>query len=206
MAMRTGFENKKQLAIASGLGVVLVIALIWFYKQEFGSSPAPQSTAAPSPAPVAAPIPLPPSAPPTSGGSAKKVGHINLDPTLHTEVLVQAESVSYTGKGRNIFSQSSAPAVVNIPKPKAPARPMTPIVAGPPQPPPPPPINLKFFGYATPKSGTKRVFLLQGEDIFLASEGEVVNHRYKVVRIMPFSVQVEDIPYHNTQNLPLVQN
>jgi hypothetical protein len=42
--------------------------------------------------------------------------------------------------------------------------------------------------------------------VFIASEGDVVDHRYKVVAISPFSMQVEDIPYHNTQTLPLVQN
>jgi hypothetical protein len=34
----------------------------------------------------------------------------------------------------------------------------------------------------------------------------VVDHHYMVVKIAPFSVQVEDIPYNNTQTLPLIQN
>lgn len=204
MALRAGTENKRQVAIAAVLGVVLLIVLARFLWQTFGGS---DNSAAPSPAasaPPSAVAPVQPAQGTAPGGTAKKVGHINLDPTLHIELLAQAESITYTGNGRNIFSQSSAP--VNIPKPIVSARPVAQVPQGPPQPPPPPPIDLKYFGYETPKNGQKRVFLLHGEDIFLASEGDVVNHRYKVVRIMPFSVQVEDIPYHNTQNLPLVQN
>jgi hypothetical protein len=209
MALRAGTENKKQVIMAAVLGVVLLVVLVHFLMDTFGGS----STPPPQTASVAAPStptkPEPPSRTSVQGrtsGTAKKVGHINLDPTLHTELLAQAESITYTGRGRNIFSQSSAP--IDIPKPQASARPIAmqqQIAQGPPPPPPPPSIDLKFFGYQSKKSG-KSVFLLHGDDIFLAGEGDVVNHRYKVVKILPFSVQVEDIPYHNTQNLPLVQN
>jgi len=118
------------------------------------------------------------------------------------EVMAEAESLEYSGKGRNIFSMFSTP--VQIEAPKAPPRPQTmvPVVTGPP---PPPPIELKFFGYES-RQGAKKVFLLHGDDVFIAAEGDVVDHHYKVVKIAPLSVQVEDIPYHNTQTLPLVQN
>jgi hypothetical protein len=116
--------------------------------------------------------------------------------------MAAAESLEYAGKGRNIFSMSSAPAVV-IEKPKGPIRPMQTVAQGPP---PPPPIDLKFFGYVSHKDGDRRVFLLHGDDVFIASVGDVVDHRYKVVQIAPLSIQVEDIPFNNTQTLPLIQN
>lgn len=206
MALRVGGENKRTVIGASIAGVGVVLALIYFFNQMFGGSSAP----APAPAPAATTAPTTAAATaPRTAGTAQKVAHVNLDPTLHTEWMAQAESISYTGKGRNIFSQSSAPVASNIPVPKGPARPngqQPQIPQGPPAPPPPPPIDLKFFGFEASKSGSKRIFLLHGEDIFLAAEGDIVDHRYKVVKILPFSVQVEDIPYHNTQNLPLVQN
>ncbi len=72
--------------------------------------------------------------------------------------------------------------------------------------PPPPPIDLKFFGYEAHTGGQRKVFLLHGDDVFIASVGDVVDHRYKVVQIAPFSIQIEDIPFNNTQTLPLIQN
>jgi hypothetical protein len=123
---------------------------------------------------------------------------------LHPELMAQAESLAYHGNGRNIFSPDSvAPAPVHIEKPRA----FRPQAAALPQgPPPPPPIDLKYYGYASSDGGRRRVFLLHGDDIFVAQEGDIVDRRYRVVAIRPFSVEVEDIPYHNTQSLPLSQN
>jgi hypothetical protein len=126
----------------------------------------------------------------------------NLDPTLHPEWMAAAESLKYQGNGRNIFSMTSTPVIEPV---KGPVRPSTqpPIALGPP---PPPPIDLKFFGYEAHSGGDRKVFLLHGDDVFIASAGDVVDHRYKVVQIAPFSIQVEDLPYNNTQTLPLIQN
>ncbi len=120
--------------------------------------------------------------------------------------MAQAESVEYTGNGRNIFSLTSMP--IDIPKPVKTPRivEQASIPTGPPPPAPPPPIELKFFGYSSRQSGVRRAFLLKGDDVFIASEGDVVDHRYRVVKIAPMSIQVEDIPYANTQSLPLMAN
>ena len=70
-------------------------------------------------------------------------------------------------------------------------------------PPPPPPIDLKFYGFASRKDGYKRIFLSKGEDIFIAKEGDIVDRRYKIVRIGQNSVDVEDVLTNNRQTLPL---
>jgi hypothetical protein len=207
MALKVGTEDKKKVYIAAGLGVFLLGLAIYTFKDSFSSS-----TPAPAPTQVAAPAP----ARPANANSSKSSPHeaakvasanVNLDPTLHPELMAQAESLEYTGNGRNIFSLTSVP--VEIPAPvKSPRRhdEQASIPIGPPPPAPPPPIDLKFFGYSARQSGVRRAFLLKGDDVFVASEGDVVDHRYKVVRIAPMSVQVEDIPYANTQSLPLVAN
>ena len=69
-----------------------------------------------------------------------------------------------------------------------------------PPPAPPPPIELTFFGYSARSSGLRRAFLLKGDDVFIAAEGDVVDHRYKVTKIEKMSVQVEHIPYAHTQS------
>jgi hypothetical protein len=101
-----------------------------------------------------------------------------------------------------------------IQKPIAPARvvavaPVPPLPCPPncPPPPPPPPIDLKFCGYfESPITGAKRAILLHGDDQFLASIGDVVMRRYRILNISSQAVQVEDIPNSNKQNLPLLMN
>jgi hypothetical protein len=124
----------------------------------------------------------------------------SLDPTLRFDLLRASEDTKYEGTGRNIFK-----VFVEIPKPITPVAPQPVRAQGPPPPPPPPPINLKFYGFATPTGGVKRVFLADGEDVFIAKEGEIVDRRYKVVRISPNSVEILDVLSNNRQNIPLMQ-
>jgi hypothetical protein len=113
--------------------------------------------------------------------------------------LKASEDTKYQGKGRNIFR-----AQIDIPRPvKSPVIPITP--SPPPGPPPPPPINLKFFGFASKPGEPKKIFLSQGEDVFIAGEGEMVDRRYKILRISPMSVEVEDVLNNNRQSIPLTQ-
>jgi hypothetical protein len=46
---------------------------------------------------------------------------------------------------------------------------------------------------------------LDGDDIFVAAEGELIKRRYKVVRIGVSSVEVEDTQFNHTQPLPLAE-
>jgi hypothetical protein len=72
-------------------------------------------------------------------------------------------------------------------------------------PPPPPPIDLKFFGFASRPGEPKKIFLSQGEDVFIATEGDIIDRRYKVLRIYPMSVEIEDVLNNNRQQIPLTQ-
>jgi|SRR5579875_342717 len=201
MALKLGTEDKKKVAIAAILGLVVAGLFLWeMYHYVLLPSPTPVTTSA-SAATGNEPADT------GSGASAERVpiSLSRLDPTLHPEVMAEAESLRYTGSGRNIFSMLSAPPV-RIEPVKGPVRPFQQQVAqGPAGPPPPPPIDLQFFGYEA-NGNMRKAFLLHGNNIFIASEGEVVDHRYKVVKILPFSVQVTDLLYNHTESLPLTQS
>ncbi len=213
-AMKTGTDNRKDMMLWGVLGVFALGSCIYIYEEVFaGSSSAP----APSTVVVSAPVS---SAKATdtgtaTGKAAKTLGTTSaaLDPTLHMDAMLVSESVDYSGTGRNIFSPNSAPPVV-IPQPKAPARPLTaampvPVLPCPPNcppPPPPPPIDLKFFGVETSSNGARKALLLQGENVFVASAGEIVMRRYKVISVGAKTIEVEDMQNNNKQTLPLLVN
>ena len=200
--MKVGIEDKKKLAVLGVVGVIALGAGVYLYTQ----------LSDPSPAPVAAPvIASTPAAPVVkssgSGAAAKNVGTTaaQLDPTLRMGPMLVTEALVYSGGGRNIFSASSVP--VEIPKAIAPARPkaaLPPPPVVPQGPPPPPPIDLKFFGTSSLENGHRQAFLLHGEDVFLATDGEIVQRRYKVLTVSANSVLVEDMTNNNRQTLPLI--
>ena len=52
----------------------------------------------------------------------------------------------------------------------------------------------------------KKVFLKSGEDVFVAGEGEMVDRRYKVIRISATSVEIQDVVNSGPpQSIPLTQ-
>lgn len=131
-----------------------------------------------------------------AGGKSKV--NLPLDPTLRTDLLKNSEEAAYRGTGRNIFEDTPPPVVV----------PVKPVVVAqkppePPPPPPPPPIPLKFYGFANKPGQAKAIFLANGDDIFIGHEGEIINRRYKIVRIHPTQVEIEDVLNNNRQSIPL---
>jgi hypothetical protein len=224
--MNAGAENRRKTILAGGLGAVALCCVLYGYNALYGGA---------GPAPAGKPVVEPsggggaaetvavargnpqPAATPAAGSSlgiaagvaAKKMASTSssLDPTLDERAMLRTENLVYTGTGRNIFSATYVPPVA-IPKSAPPARPQPAIVAPvvPPGPPPPPPINLKFFGIETLSSGKRQAFLLQGEDVYLASEGDIVARRYKIVSIQANTVKVQDLANQSTQSLPLQMN
>jgi hypothetical protein len=213
-ASSKGSEDRKK--IAAVIGFVLIAAALVYFEYFYTAAPATTAPVAATQASAVSANTAPSSNPP-SGSAAKPLGTTSaaLDPTLHMEAMLVTESLEYSGSGRNIFSANSAPPPVVIQKPLASARitgparvvvPCPPNCPPPPPPPPPPPIDLKFFGIETASNGTRQAFLLHDDSVFLASPGDVVLRRYRVVSIEAKSVQVEDMQYKNTQTLPLLAN
>ena len=197
--MQIGSENRTKLIAASVLGA---IALLQVVRMAWPSGP--------SAAPMVAATSTVTSATTSTTSPAKRSTTLlarraasessSLDPTLLLQTLHSVEGISYNGSGRNIFVEQ--PDVV-IPKVE---KPVAVVNAGPPLPPPPPAITLKFFGFASRTGEAKKVFLSEGDDVFIAAEGDIVNRRYKVVHIGSNAVEIEDVLYNHSQSIPLTQS
>ncbi len=200
-AMKVGTEEKKKLIAAGVLGALMLGYVGYTFLGSSGSSDAP----APAPA-VVIPGGSPTATSNAASPAATRIANNRLDPTLHPEAMLLTESLVYSGVGRNIFLPGAPPiekAATGIPKPIATARyvPPTPVNRGPPA---PPPINLRFFGTATRRDGSRRAFLLHGEDVFVASTGDVVSRRYRIGAITLTTIEVTDLTNNSTQRLPMV--
>ena len=204
--MKLGTENRKELIAAGVLGaVLLLIAAYEFttFSSTNASSPTTATAGLPQPSSTnARPVARRNSAP----VAAKKLnGTQSLDPTLRLDQLALTEQIKYEGSGRNIFV-AQADAV--IPTPGGSGRtddPKDKIIQIQ-QAPPPPPIPLKFFGFASHTGESKKIFLSKVDDVFIAGEGEIVDRRYKVVRISATSVEIQDLVVSGPpQSIPLTQ-
>ena len=198
--MKLGTENKTKTSLAAVLGVLAIFMVVRALTGGEEETPSRQTGTAPAPVRNTAG-----SAAANRRNPAAERAKLHpllaqtLDPTLRFDLLKVSEDVTYKGSGRDIFrSQAPPPEIPKIVTP--------PVKQEPPPPPPPPPINLKLYGYATRKNGEpKRIFLSSGDDIFVAKEGDIVNRRYKIVKINSNSVDVEDVLTNNKQTLYLTQ-
>ena len=191
--MEWGTKNRKEVIALAALGVIGTITTA----RMFLSSPPPAPTTGQPVASASGPKPVMRR---TASGKFVKAAEPRLDPTLDLDLLRQNEQIKYAGNARNIFVAGSQPIEAVRKSPVVDAGPITP-----PPPPPPPPINLKFFGFASKAGEPKRIFLSSGEDIFIASEGDIVNRRYRVLHISPAAVDIEDVLNNNRQSIPLTQ-
>ena len=202
--MKLGAESRAKLIIAAVLLIVAIVLGARFVGSLGGGS---SSAAAPLATNAAGSPPdtLAPKSTTKGRNTGKKPASIHsLDPTLRNDLLKASEETKYEGTGRNIFRAFVAPpppVIVTVATDHRPAGPQLP-----PPPPAPPPINLKFYGFAISKPGEgKHIFLIDGEDVFIAKEGDIVDRRYKVVRINPNAVEILDVLSNNRQSIPLTQ-
>ena len=142
----------------------------------------------------------------------------DIDPTLRLDLLERLQTVKMAGGGRSLFEGGQAPAVAAvIPKgPKVVPRPVVPTAANhtPPAAPSGPqtaPIPLKFYGFSGPGllsasnlSAHKGFFLDNDNNILIGGEGDILKRRYRIVRLLPKSAEVEDTNTKSQQSLSLM--
>jgi hypothetical protein len=113
------------------------------------------------------------------------------NPALKLELLNRLKSLQYTGSHRNIFS-ATAPPPVSVAPPVAVAPP--PIGPSTPSGPAPLVIPATFYGFVTDtRTGMRRAFFMEGENVYIIGIGEVLLGRYKLVQIGNSSVELEEM-------------
>ena len=131
--------------------------------------------------------------------AGKKTGRhsASFDPTLYYAQLEQTENERYENSGRNIFrddTEGKPKRIPPAPTPTPPAPAIQPAVEQ---------TRLRFFGFALIFNSPRKVFLREGDAIFVGSEGEIVDRRYRIARIDSNSVEVEDLIDHSVHTLSL---
>jgi hypothetical protein len=135
----------------------------------------------------------------------------DIDPTLRLDLLARLQKVELGATGRNIFETGSAPAALaamarSIKGPVIPPRPITSAPAAMMAAHPMVNIPLKYYGFVKPadKTNPNRGFFLDGDNVLIASEGEVVKQHYLVVELTPNTAKMEDVQLKQGQMLPVV--
>lgn len=133
---------------------------------------------------------------PPAKASARAIEDLaKYDPSVHFAALKKLDSRPLPDADRNPFEDvggmASPLAMASAPAPVAPVGP-----------PPPPPIPLKAVGYNDMPGGKKQAMITNNDELVMAYEGNVIAGKYKVVKIDPSMVVVEDGDTHKTIELP----
>lgn len=190
--------SRRQLALLGAIVLVLSGVLYW---QSTRSEPTPEEFAASvrQSVPGAASVPEAPAAAPRSGASTSSqipaVALASLD-------LAQPEPAD---SGRDPFRFESAPAA--SPRSGAPGTsaeappPVRPVM--PQGPPAPPPITLKFIGIARQGAGRLYAVLRDERGVYYGAEGDVVEGRYRILRVSAETVDVSYVDGRGRMSIPL---
>ena len=187
--MKLGVEDRRKLVTAC---VLMALAVLMIGHWIFGSQSSAFANAVSSAASPVAPAPA----------KTKPARSSSLDPTLQLAQLELTEHEVYAGSGRNIFQslgEDSPHKTQSAPKPQQ-TPPTTIVVAT-----ATPPLKLTFFGIASTADSPRKVCLTQDGDVFIGTEGQIIDRRYKILHINSNTVEIEDLLENKQYTLALQQ-
>jgi hypothetical protein len=181
----------RQLVLLGVLGVVLVGLVIFQVLPMLGSGP-PSGPTGPGPSAVT----TAPNAQASRPANPRGPGGTRVSNTVEEVALSKLEAPwpEPVSGHRNPFTMQADPppqaarAETSLPPPTAVVTQPT----GPPPPPPLPPITLKFIGVLSGPTQVGRIAALSdGKFVYHGREGQIIEGRYRIVRIGEESIQVE---------------
>ncbi len=210
------------------VGVLVAAAALSFWYNSRGDE---QAAHPPAAAPTVQPATAVPAAPTSSHatgqrrrGSRADRGTLqfhpvdatrgDVDPVLRLDLLTRLANVHSPGTTRNLFEAgpvaTAAPQTGTLPVRIIPVR--TPAPPAPVTPAYPTPSQLsanipyKYYGFAKPEDAGQpnQGLFLEGDNILVASEGQMIQQRYLVVQLTPTNARLEDTQIKMGQTLPVV--
>jgi len=167
------------------LGTVSVILLMHLVLQ-FGGVRAGNRRPMASPSPAA------------EKGKARETDDLmRFDPTVRLDVLKRYGQRPLPELSRNPF-EFVAPPAPPVNSQTGPAQAAA-------QPPAPPPVTLKPMGYSENPSGLKEAYVSDEDQVYVVHEAETIANKYKILKITPTAITVEDVATHQTAELPIPQ-
>ena len=230
--MTLGADKKSLVRLGIVLAVLVGVFYYQFFREIETASPRQAAAvAAPAPAPTAAqPAPARGKTEKTfrrgerfrpKMGRPKSAAPPDLrtvDPTLRLDLLAGVRGVTFEAVERDIFNFGvrKAPPPPSEEKTRAAQQRLQeqlekqqnarnrPKKQPQPGKPAMPRLTWKYYGFAgKPGAGSRRGFLLDGEEILIGGEGEVFQKRYKIKRIGLDSIVIEDLQFRQEQTLAL---
>jgi hypothetical protein len=125
----------------------------------------------------------------------------DINPTLKLWLLDRVRAVKPIEGGRNLFetgsevAQGKLPIVPKLPPMMPKPSPQGPLPEAVAVAPPPASIPLRYYGFVKPglRSDGNRGYFMDGENILMATEGDVLESRFLIVTLSPNKARVEDI-------------
>jgi hypothetical protein len=180
--------SRREQGMLGALAVVVVGAALYWVSA--GSSPTPASAPARRPA--------------AGGRGAASQSQPTQAPAVHLNALDGDRPEPVAGS-RDLFRFK--PKAPPPPPPKSVAAAPNPAAAapaGPPPPPPPPPIPFKFIGTVEQGTGRRLAVLSDGRGVpVYGREGDIIEGRYRIVRIGAESIELEHIDGKGRQTIRL---
>ncbi len=184
--------KRRQHVVLGALSVVLAAVLWW----QLGRGEAPSARRAQ-----------------TTAGAAAAENAARVDVPAVSLALLTADRSEPVDTGRDPFRFGSRRAA-EVPEGASPAmagaagrgtaRPAPPPAdAGPPVPPPPPPIPLKFIGVVERPGNVRIAVLSDAQGVYHGREGDVIEGRYRIVRIGADTVELMYVDGRGRQQIRL---
>lgn len=190
-------DQRTQRLVLGGLLAVLAIVGWWQFVPS-GASEAPAAAVAPRPVPRPSQPAASPAETLTAGVGLDRLARVPAAPAdagRDPFVLGAGRGIetSPTGEGRPAGDGGRVAQVPNVPVVPLP----------PPGPAPPPPITVKFIGVVQRGDIGRFAVLSDGRNVYYGREGDIVDGRWRIVRIGEESLQIEYVDGRGRQTVRL---